>query len=176
MGSDYRQLLPDLRHWCRAIATGLQQVFGCRVFSWYGHSERVILGGECELTETYHQFPDYGVLEIVDDHGKALEEDGARGELVGTGLLNRSLPLIRYRTEDFAVLEGSSMSFAAARLFDRFDSVEGRWRQEYLLGRTGARISPSALNMHGPLMHNVQRYQYFQDTQGVMEIRLLVTQ
>ncbi len=47
-----------------------EKAFGCRSFSWYGHSERVVLGGECERDSTYDQFPDYGVLEIVNDAGK----------------------------------------------------------------------------------------------------------
>jgi phenylacetate-CoA ligase len=151
----------------------LQRAFGCRIFSWYGHSERVILGGECENTDVYHHFPDYGVLEIVDSAGTPLAEDGARGELVGTGLLNHSLPLIRYRTEDSAIYRHQEC--ACGRMFDRFDEVEGRWRQEYVIGKTGARISPSALNLHGPLLEKVVRYQYYQDEPGIMALRLMVT-
>lgn len=151
----------------------LERAFRCRVFSWYGHSERVILGGECETTTVYHQFPDYGVLEIVDEAGNVLEEDGARGEIVGTGLLNHSLPLIRYRTEDRATKRHHRCS--CARNFDRFDQVEGRWLQEYVVGRNGARISPSALNLHGTMLDNVLRYQYYQKEPGVMEVRLVVT-
>ena len=152
---------------------GLERAFKCRVFSWYGHSERVILGGECEATSVYHQFPDYGVLEIVDEAGNVLEEDGARGELVGTGLLNRSLPLVRYRTEDRATRRHHRC--ACGRSFDRFDQVEGRWLQEYVIGRNGARISPSALNLHGTMLDNVLRYQYYQNQPGVMEVRLVVS-
>ncbi len=151
----------------------LERAFGCRPFSWYGHSERVVLGGECEKTTVYHQFPDYGFVEIVDEGGNTVEEDGARGEIVGTGFLNRSLPLLRYRTEDAAVKR--HFACACGRAFDRFDGVEGRWRQEYVIGRTGARISPSALNMHGPMLNHVLRYQYYQDRPGAMEVRLMVT-
>ncbi len=152
---------------------GLERAFKCRVFSWYGHSERVILGGECEATSVYHQFPDYGVLEIVDETGRALEDDGARGELVGTGLLNRSLPLVRYRTEDRATWRHHRC--ACGRSFDRFDQVEGRWLQEYVIGRNGAKISPSALNLHGTMLDNVLRYQYYQNQPGIMEVRLVVS-
>jgi phenylacetate-CoA ligase len=151
----------------------LEAAFGCRVFSWYGHSERVILGGECERTSTYHQFPDYGILEVVDERGNAVEEEGGRGELVGTGLNNESMPLIRYRTEDWAVRRDHRCS--CGRAFDRFDQVEGRWLQEYVIGRSGSRISPSALNLHGPVLEHVLRYQYHQREAGVMEVRLMVS-
>ena len=151
----------------------LEEAFACRVFSWYGHSEQLILGGECENSSVYHHFPDYGILEIVDDAGNVLDEDGARGELVGTGLRNFCLPLIRYRTEDLA--RRRSPSCECCRHFDRFDEVEGRWRQEYVIGKTGARISPSALNMHGPMFAEVVRYQYYQNTPGIMVLRLVTT-
>ena len=151
----------------------MQAAFGCRVFSWYGHSERLLLAGECEHTSVYHHFPNYGILEIVDEDGNLVREDGGRGELVGTALLNHSLPLIRYRTEDFA--RWRSHQCECGRNFDRFDEVEGRWKQEYLIGKNGARISLSALNLHEPLFNEVIRYQYYQDTPGVAEVRLLAT-
>jgi len=152
----------------------LEKAFACRAFSWYGHSEQLILGGECETSTVYHHFPDYGILEIVDDAGNVLHDDGARGDLVGTGLRNFCLPLIRYRTEDRA--RRRSHACECGRNFDRFDEVEGRWRQEYVIGKTGARISPAALNMHGPMFAEVARYQYYQNTPGVMVLRIMVTE
>jgi phenylacetate-CoA ligase len=152
----------------------LERVFACRPFSWYGHSERLILAGECTAEPgVLHHFPDYGILEIVGETGNTLHEDGVRGELVGTGLWNRSLPLIRYRTEDTARLRAPRC--ACGRCFDRFDQVEGRWRQEYIIGKTGARISPSALNMHGPIFQEVVRYQYYQNRPGSIELRVMTT-
>lgn len=149
----------------------IEDAFQTRVYSWYGHSERVILAGECELNETYHQFPDYGIMEIVSEAGKRLEREGERGELVGTGLLNRSLPLIRYRTGDYATR--CEPHCECGRSWDRFTAVEGRWKQEMLVGRNGARISIAALNMHGPIFERVIRYQYLQREAGVCELRVL---
>jgi phenylacetate-CoA ligase len=150
----------------------ISKAFRTRVFSWYGHSERIILGGECEHNHTYHAFPDYGILEILDVSGKGEVAQGERGELVGTGLLNRSLPLIRYRTGDSA--RRLPPQCECGRCWDRFDEVEGRWKQDVLIGQSGARISVAALNMHGPLFERVTRYQYFQKTPGVCELRLMV--
>ncbi len=151
----------------------IESALGCRAFSWYGHSERIILAGECEISSAYHSFPDYGVLEFIDENKNLIKEDGERGELVGTGLINRCLPLIRYRTEDLARKVPSRCD--CGRNFDRFDQVQGRWKQEYVIGKNGAQISPAALNMHGKIFENVVRYQYFQCQPGVLEIRLMVT-
>lgn len=151
----------------------IEETFAVRAYSWYGHSERVILAGECERGGAYHHFPDYGVLEIVDDRGEVVDRDGESGELIGTGLLNRSMPLVRYRTGDRA--RKLPYRCECGREFDRFDQVEGRWKQEFLIGRNGSRISTAALNMHGPLFERVVRYQYFQDTPGRMELRIMVS-
>lgn len=150
----------------------IERLLGTRVFSFYGHSERVILGGECEQDSSYHNFPDYGILEIVDTGVGTEVQEGETGELVGTGLLNRSLPLIRYRTGDHARRLASRC--ACGRAFDRFDQVEGRWGQEYVVGKSGANIYTAALNMHGPFFSKVMRYQYFQRRAGHVELRLMV--
>ena len=151
----------------------IESAFRTRVYTWYGHSERIILAGECERSHAYHHFPDYGILEMLDEQGRAAEPYGERAELIGTGLLNRSLVLIRYRTGDWARRLPSHC--ACGRAFDRFDNVEGRWRQEYLVGKSGSNISLAALNMHGPCFRNVIRYQYYQCTAGIMELRLMVS-
>jgi phenylacetate-coenzyme A ligase PaaK-like adenylate-forming protein len=149
----------------------VERAFGARAYSWYGHSERVILGGECEVCSAYHQFPDYGALEFIGDGGEPVTGPGQRGELVGTGLLNRSLPLIRYRTGDRARLLPPECE--CGRAFDRFDEVEGRWEQDYVIGAGGAKISIAALNMHGPLFDRVARYQYYQKAPGAMDLRVV---
>lgn len=157
-------LFPDQRE-------RIENALGARVYSWYGHSERLILAGECEKTTAYHHFPDYGVVEIVKDDGTLAARPEESGELVGTGLLNRSLPMMRYRTGDRARLLAPACS--CGRFFDRFDEVAGRWDQEYVLGSTGSRISTAALNMHGSFFDRVKRYQYVQEEKGKMEIRVL---
>ena len=152
----------------------IEEVFRTRAYSWYGHSERVILAGECERSNAYHHFPDYGVLEIVKAGDGAPAEPGETGELVGTGLLNRSLPLIRYRTEDRA--RRLDWRCPCGRAFDRFDEVEGRWEQDCVIGRNGSRISLAALNIHGPCFENVIRYQYYQEAPGKVELRAMITE
>jgi phenylacetate-CoA ligase len=147
----------------------IERAFATRVFSWYGHSERLILGGECEHTSDYHQFPDYGWLEIVDDSGDPAPV-GGRGEIVGTGFLNRVMPLIRYRTGDYAMR--LDWRCACGRSWDRFNDVEGHRKQEMIIGRNGALLSLAALNIHGPQFARVARYQYYQDTPGAFELRI----
>ena len=150
----------------------IEQAFRTRAYSWYGHSERVVLAGECEKNSTYHHFPDYGILGIIDEDGNACDQEGDRGEITGTGLFNRCMPLIRYRTGDYATrLEAKC---ECGRSWDRFTDVEGRWKQDMVMGKSGTRISMAALNMHGPLFERVVRFQYFQDKPGICILKLMV--
>lgn len=149
------------------------RAFDARVFPMYGHSERLIMASPCEVTDVYHHTPDYGVMEIISEDDSPCTSPGERGELVGTGFLNRSLPLVRYRTGDFATLAESDCE--CGRHWDRFTDVEGRWEQDMLDGTSGARISIAALNMHGDIFEHVARYQYYQDGPGRCVLRVMTT-
>jgi phenylacetate-CoA ligase len=59
-------------------------------------------------------------------------------------------------------------------MWDRFTDVEGHWNHEMITGKSGARISLTALNMHGPIFDRVVRYQYHQETVGKCTLRLVV--
>jgi phenylacetate-CoA ligase len=131
----------------------------------------VIFGGECEKNDTYHHFPDYGILEIVDDSGRACTRPGERGELIGTGLNNYCMPLIRYRTGDYATRCESECE--CGRQWDRFTDVEPHRKQDLVHGKRGEKVSLAALNMHGPLFERVVRYQYCQDTPGICVVKVM---
>lgn len=80
----------------------LEESFATKVFDLYGQAERVVAATECERHAGLHINPEYGVFEILKDGEDALP--GTAGEVVGTGLNNFLMPLIRYRTGDLATL------------------------------------------------------------------------
>lgn len=141
----------------------IEKVFGCPVFSFYGHTERLIFASNAPNSPGFYPDPRYGFTELLN------------GELVGTGFINLATPLLRYRTGDNAVmseLDGKSGEYGLFQC-DRIDKLEGRWRQELMVGKTGALISVTALNMHSDIFANVERFQFYQDTPGVVELRLV---
>jgi phenylacetate-CoA ligase len=81
-----------------ATRAKIEQAFACRIFDSYGMTE--YCGGihECEHGEM-HLLPEYGYLEMLDDDDQPVAE-GDEGYLVWTGLVNRAMPLIRYRIGD----------------------------------------------------------------------------
>lgn len=148
---------PDQR---RLIA----EAFQCRVFTWYGHAERVVHAAECELNRGFHVYQEYGLMELVDESGAPLPwETGARGEIVGTALWNRAMPLLRYRTYDMASVGATSCP--CRRPYPLLASVEGRL-QEYLLASGNRPISTTALNMHCGVYDHVEQVQFHQRHAG----------
>ncbi len=149
----------------------LVEAFRCRIYSWYGHAERVVYAAECEQGEGYHVFPEYGSAELVDESGEVLPwESGVQGEIVGTALWNRVMPLIRYRTYDVATVAGDPCS--CGRPHPRLASIEGRL-QEFLIARGGRPISTAALNMHSDVFDRVDHVQFRQREEGRVELHLV---
>jgi phenylacetate-CoA ligase len=78
----------------------IEKVFNTRVFDQYGQTEMQSFWYECELGRM-HAHPLAGITEIVKPDGTPAAP-GELGEVVLTGLSNRAMPLIRYRTGDAA--------------------------------------------------------------------------
>jgi len=150
----------------------LEQTFDCRVYSWYGHSEKCILAGECEVSTQYHVFPEYGIVEIVDDKGEPITTPGVPGTLVGTSLISFGMPLIRYLTDDMAEW-ASDQQCKCGRNYPRIQNVHGRWNQEVLVGRSGAFISMAALNLHSTVYVKIRQFQFYQERPGQVVLRIV---
>lgn len=155
----------------------IERAFGARALTWYGHAERVILGGECEVSQTYHSPPDYGYLEVAKDDD-SLCEIGEYGELVGTGFNNLCMPLIRYRSGDRATWLDPEC--ACGRHWDRFSQVDSHWGENMLLGHRGSRVSvkrftSSAIRAHHRLFGTVKGAQYLQEQVGEGILKIVVS-
>jgi phenylacetate-CoA ligase len=149
----------------------IERAFGCRVFSRYGQSELVSLAGECESDARLHIFPQYGITELVDESGRQITMPGQIGEVVGTGFINRAMPLVRYRTMDVASSAEGTCNLCG-RPYPRFERIEGRLH-EFIVTSSGRHISMAAVNMHSPIFDNVRQFRFHQDTPGRLLMRLV---
>jgi phenylacetate-CoA ligase len=134
----------------------LERVFGCRVYRWYGHSERAVLAGEGEDSDLFYFWPQYGFVEFGPPDTEGLRE------VIGTSFHNLIMPLIRYRTGDYVRLTDSGA----------VSEISGR-AQEFLLSATGRRISLTAFNMHDEVFDNLYAVQFYQDVPGEAEFRYI---
>lgn len=142
----------------------LERVFGCRVFRWYGHSERVVLAAEGRSSELFHFWPNYGHVEFGD-----ADPDGFR-EVIGTSFHNLAMPLVRYRTGDFVRLADPTRDGELEFPWPAVSEIAGR-EQEFLVSRSGRRISLTAFNMHDAVFDGLYAVQFFQAEPGVAEFR-----
>ncbi|MCF7811931.1 phenylacetate--CoA ligase family protein [bacterium] len=159
----------NLYPWQREL---LEEVFQCRVFSWYGLSEMAALAGECEKSTYYHVFPEYGILELIGNDGSPVIDEDNMGEIVATGLNNFACPLIRYRTGDLALPEYSSCE--CGRNYPLLKRVEGRL-QEFVVANDGSFITlgPAIFSIHHAEWTKIKQIQFLQETPGELIVQVV---
>ncbi len=151
-----------------------EETVGRRYFSCYGHSEKLVLAGECEQSSRYHVWPTYGYCELLDEAGRPIAAPGQRGEIVGTGFINTVMPFIRYRTGDHATYVGEGCD-ACDRRHMLLEDIRGHRTQEVLIARDGSEISWTALNMHDETFENVRQFQLRQERPGEAVLRIVAS-
>lgn len=150
----------------------IDSLCGTRMFSSYGHCEKLVSAAECEHTQNYHVWPTYGYFELLNDAGQPITECGQSGEIVGTGFINRVVPFIRYRTGDFATYAGDRCG-ACGREHILLSKIDGRWPRGALVASDGFIISATALNLHDDTFEGIREYQFYQDKPGEAELRVV---
>ncbi|GAG44650.1 unnamed protein product, partial [marine sediment metagenome] len=161
----------NLYSWQRKL---LEEVFQCRVYSWYGHTEQVVLAGECEKNTYYHVFPEYGIAEIIGKDDKTVTQENELGEIVATGFNNFACPFIRYRTMDLAT--PSNTKCECGRNYSLLKRVEGRL-QELIVTKDKRLITLTALifAQHFEAFSKIKEMQLVQEKEGELIVRVVRT-
>jgi phenylacetate-CoA ligase len=144
---------------------------GLRLYSFYGHSEKLVSGGYCEFTDHYHIEPQYGYFELIGKNNMPVAKPGEFGEIVGTTLYNYGMPLIRYRTGDFAEYVGDHCEMCG-RQMPVIKNIEGRWDKNQIHRKDGTYVTTTALNLHDEMYKIIDGLQYIQEHPG--ELRVLI--
>jgi len=118
----------------------VEQSWGAQVFSTYGVTELAASLCECPAGCGGHLHPELLWLEALDETGRPVP-DGAVGELTATTFGVEAMPLIRYRTGDFAAIHRAPCR--CGRNTPRIGPIVGRKHQKLKL--KGTTIFPSAL-------------------------------
>jgi phenylacetate-CoA ligase len=111
----------------------LGKVFQCEVFDYYGMAERVIAIHTCEAGN-YHILPEYGIVELLKINA---DDSNSTYELIGTGLNNYAMPLIRYRLGDTVAF--SDAECPCGRMYPMVKSVLGR-SDDYIVTSRGTLV------------------------------------
>jgi phenylacetate-CoA ligase len=130
-----------------ALAAGARAVsaeaFGAPVLDHYGQDEKVGFILQCPAG-TYHRVVEYGVLEVVDEAGAPVPP-GVEGQLVWTGLVNRAMPLVRYRIGDHGAVAAAADPCACGVVYPAVAPTLTRSGDSLCLAG-GQRLSPRLLN------------------------------
>jgi len=152
----------------------IESAFGCRVFDFYGQGEQVALAGNCECSNLYHVFSEYGVAELVDQSGELIAEPDGKGQVVATGFNNYLMPLIRYATGDVAIRRPGTCQ--CGRSYPLWERIEGRV-QEYVLAKDGRAVSLTGLifGLHFDAFGRMRQIQLVQRKRGAVTVRISKT-
>tara|TARA_B110001452_G_scaffold110076_1_gene91329 strand:- start:1938 stop:3272 length:1335 start_codon:yes stop_codon:yes gene_type:complete len=150
----------------------IENVLGLNISSFYGHSEKLIIGGDCRESKNIHFENSYGYVELVDENGNEISEVGQVGELIATGFNNYGLMMIRFKTGDFA-------EFVSDKC-DKCDkkglivkNIDGHRSKNMIYKADSTFTSTTALNLHGELYNKIDGLQYVQICKEKLTIKLI---
>jgi len=103
----------------------IREAFGCEPKQNYGMAEAVANASECE-NGNLHVDEDFVGMEFVAQPGTNVHR------IVGTNFTNPATPLIRYDTEDMAILDGSAEHCACGRPGRIIEHIDGR-KEDYVV-------------------------------------------
>ncbi len=132
--------------------------FPVKVAAHYGHREHGALFLECPAGGGYHVISHYGITEFerLADHDL--------WEIVTTGFINRTMPLVRYRTRDYALLQ-SDLPCSCGRHYPKIVAD--------VVGRTGDLIDTPSGRVVAPnhLAYALRYVQHVRECQIIQEAR-----
>jgi phenylacetate-CoA ligase len=143
--------------------------FCCKVFDWYGVSERVVTAGQCDRHDGYHIHMENCLVEILQDEEPV--GPGQFGEVVGTCLSNYTMPFIRYRTGDMSAWYSEPCS--CGRGLPAITQVQTKW-EDILTTADGRFISPSVLTHPFKPVRGVEKSQIIQEEPNRIVVRVVV--
>ena len=148
-----------------AARHAITDAFGGTLSDIYGTSETKEIAWECSVGSR-HINADVVHVEIVDDAG-SVAPVGTEGEIVVTLLVNRAMPLIRYRTGDRGTLLDARCS--CGRESPLLGVVSGREADVLELG-DGSTLSPYLLTMALEPIVGLAQYQVVQTERGLLHV------
>ncbi len=147
--------------------TNIEKAFNAMVYFEYGHSEVSLYCYTSDNTYIYRSSPIYGFIEVLNDDGSETKI-GDVGNIVTTGLINKGMPLIRYRTGDLGELKYKNGGIV------HFSKIYGR-SQDYILSKNNEKVYLTALifGQHLKAFSNIVKWQIIQNEIGKITISVL---
>ncbi|HEV3143761.1 MAG TPA: phenylacetate--CoA ligase family protein [Gemmataceae bacterium] len=155
-----------LHEWQRNL---IEDVFACKVTNRYGCEEVSLIASECEQHNGLHLNTDGLYVEILANGRPAA--DGEAGAIVITDLVNRAMPIIRYKVGDVAV--PSPRHCPCGRGLPLIERLEGR-ESDYVTTENGELISGISLTENFALhISGIAQMQIIQESRTQFRFRIV---
>lgn len=151
----------------------IEEVFGCKVFNYYGSREVGAIASECSDHHGLHIMVDHTFVEIVDSKGNPCVP-GEEGEIVVTTLKNLSMPLIRYKIGDIGVKQ-SYVACSCGCTYPKLEKVVGR-TTDIILTKSGSVVMPEYfIHLIGVVCNqgNIKIFQVVQNKLDEISIKIV---
>jgi phenylacetate-CoA ligase len=144
----------------------IEEVLHCKVYDSYGHMERTVAISECPCGG-YHLNSDYGILEVQKETGGNMPGGGT---VLGTGLYNFSMPLIRYEVGDMVEADHENSCCKCGRGLPLIKKIHGR--KEDVIVTPDERIITSAFTLF-ELVNDIELGQIVQEKKDRIVLRIV---
>lgn len=152
----------------------IARAFGVPVRNEYGCGEVGPIAYECEAG-SLHLMESHLYCEVHDDEGCEVGPGGT-GTLVVTDLMNRAMPLIRYRLEDSVTRAPEGFRCSCGRALSVLTQIVGR-QYDFLEDHAGRRFHGEAVMYAFEALKNrgrdIQAFQIHQERPGVARVRFV---
>ncbi|MCK4663280.1 MAG: phenylacetate--CoA ligase family protein [Bacteroidales bacterium] len=141
----------------------------------YGLGEEVAVAVNQPDKNDYMFLPTHSYVEFHTNKNIPFNNDQNIKEIVGTSFVNPVMPLIRYRTNDFALIPSDNGSrIADIRPFLRVNDIIGR-AQDVAIGKSGERITLTALifGRHSEYFSHIYNFQIINIQAGKLIVNVV---
>lgn len=147
----------------------IEGAFRCPVYNRYGCSEVTNISCECKRQEGQHVNYDTLWVEVVDGNDRPVV--GEPGEVVVTDLMNRSMPYLRYRTRDQAVM--SDRKCSCGRNFPMLEKVIGKTIEHVITAPDGFKCDTKFIQWGLYDVPGIYRFQVVDRSGGDMLMKVI---
>jgi phenylacetate-CoA ligase len=140
----------------------INQAFGVKAFNHYGSRDFGMIAAECELHDGLHVNPAAVFMEYVRG------SDTDVSEVLITDILNRGMPMLRYRVNDCAEAGGQC---ACGRGYPLMRALEGRSADNFYLANGDVVPGVAFTNRLIKVCHGIRKMQLIQEDYGRFTIR-----
>lgn len=137
----------------------IEETFCSKSLTHYGSTERVIFAEQIGPSIEYNGHP---VYKFNDEYG--FTEIDNEGYLIGTGFVNKAMPLLRYKTDD-----------CAQRVEKNLWTIHGH-RIDVIYGKNWEHISLASFTDTSIIFEKIWRYQFVQDEPGKVLVNIVPLQ